>query len=102
MRLALALSVALPSLAAAQEIGPNDFRISFQSGTGNAAFDGQRCAIAHNTVDDEYLVVWSGDTDQGGLADNELEIYGQNVDSAGGLVGATTRSSTRRRSGVAR
>jgi hypothetical protein len=35
--------------------------------------------VAYNSVDHEYLVVWSGDDNVGGLIDGEDEIFGRRL-----------------------
>ena len=78
------------------EIGPNDFRISFMGGTGDEDFDGEQPAIAYNTAQDEYLVVWRGDEIAAGppeTFDNEREIYGQRLNGDGTLIGNDFRIS---------
>lgn len=69
-------------------IGTNDFRISDLGGTGNAAFQAYGPAIAHNSINNEYLVVWWGDDNVGGLIDEEFEIFGQRLAADGTEVGA--------------
>ncbi len=66
--------------ATGAEVGVNDFRISDMGSDGDPAFDAVRVAVAHNTTINEYLVVWRGDDDSNGLADDEFEIYGQRLD----------------------
>jgi hypothetical protein len=45
--------------------------------------------VAYNSADNEYLVVWYGANDLGGMAPGEVEIYGQRLDAAtGDEVGA--------------
>ena len=74
------------------EIGANDFRISEQGVDGDPAFAANDPAVAYNPDLDEYLVVWSGD--DSALADDELEIYGQRIAAASGvLVGGRIRIS---------
>jgi len=34
-------------------------------------------AVAYNSAEDEYLVVWQGDDNTAPLVDEEYEIYGQ-------------------------
>ena len=77
------------------EIGPNDFRISFMGGTGDEDFDAEEPAIAYNSANDEYLVVWRGDEIDVDLPsfDNELEIYGQRLTGDGSLIGNDFRIS---------
>ncbi len=50
-------------------------------------FDAANPGIAYDPTVDEYLVVWHGDDDAGALVNNEYEIYGQRVGSAGGELG---------------
>jgi hypothetical protein len=66
-----------------QEVGVNDFRISFFSGANYNAF---RPAVAYNSVDNQYLVVWYGDNNVGNLVDDEYEIWGQALDAATGAA----------------
>ena len=83
------------------ETGTNDFRISDMGSTdGNAAFTAiengsdpedfgePSLAVAYNSTDNEYLVVWEGDDDSGALVDDEFEIYGQRISVAGAEIGA--------------
>ncbi len=71
--------------ATGAEIGANDFRISDAGGTGNPAFPATRPAVAYNTTNDEYLVVWQAeDTDTAGIVDGELEVFGQRLAAATG------------------
>jgi hypothetical protein len=88
--LALSLGAALtlaPGAVRAQEIGENDFRISFQGGTGDLAFDARDPGIAHDPALDRYLVVWSGDGGPG-HANNEMEIWGQMLAGDGSALGS--------------
>lgn len=65
------------------------FRLSFMGADGNPAHRADEPDVAYNSVDDEYLVVWSGDE-----FDDEFEIYAQRVDAASGaLVGGEIRVS---------
>jgi hypothetical protein len=50
---------------------------------GDENYDAYPPAVAYNSMDNEYLVVWYGD-DTGGLANNEYEIFGQRVNAATG------------------
>ncbi len=68
-------------LVYAPEIGTDDFRISVMDTDGDANFDAQDPAVAYNSTDNEFLVVWQGDEDDGSIVDNELEIYGQRYDA---------------------
>lgn len=71
-------------LSAQQEVGADDFRISVMGGSGDFAFRATHTAVAYNATDDEYLVVWTGDTDTGGLVDNQYQIFGQRLDGTTG------------------
>ena len=53
----------------------------------------QRPAIAYNSVQNQYLIVWQADDDDFGLADDEWEIFGQRLDNAGTLLDTTFRIS---------
>jgi len=64
-----------------------DFRLSDMGPDGNANYDAYRPAVAYNRADNEYLVVWYGDDDTGGLVDEELEIHGQRVSAGGTEIG---------------
>ncbi len=69
--------------------GANDFRISDLGGTGTGAYDALAPSVAYAASIGQYLVVWSGDDDTGGLVDNESEIFGQRlVASTGAETGA--------------
>jgi hypothetical protein len=70
------------------EVGNNDFRISdMGDNDGDTAFSATVPALAYNSVDNEYLVVWQGDDTSPG--NNDLEIYGQRLDASDGTeVGA--------------
>ncbi len=78
----------------AVEIGEDDFRISNVGNDGEDAFKAAFPAIALNSNDQEYLVVWQADDSDFGLADQEFEIFGQRIDAATGtLLGDTFRIS---------
>ena len=70
--------------ATGAEVGSNDFRISDMGGTGDANYNVYSAAVAYNAADNEYLVVWTGDDNVGGLVDNESEAFGQRLDAATG------------------
>jgi hypothetical protein len=75
--------------ATGAELGANDFRISDVGGTGLINFWAWAPAVAYNSTDDEYLVVWYGNDNEGGLSELEWEIFGQRIDAAtGSAVGA--------------
>ena len=59
------------------EVGLNDFRISYMG--RDTTFDALNPAVAYNSTDNEFLVVWHADDDDNFLADDEYEIYAQRV-----------------------
>ena len=68
--LAVGLWVAAMSVpAVAGDVRTNHFRVSFRGGSGDPDFDASQPAVAYNSVSDEYLVVWYGDDNLGGLLD---------------------------------
>ncbi len=66
------------------EIGINDFRISDMGPDGNANFDAVYPGTVFNSIENEYYVIWQGDDNTDGLADNEVEIFGQRIDGPSG------------------
>lgn len=66
------------------EIGNNDFRISNMGPDGDIDYDADVPAVAYNSVNKEYLVVWEGDDTTGLLVDGEKEIFGQRISAASG------------------
>ena len=72
------------------EVGANDFRISFLGTDGNTAFRAEDPDVTYNSIDNEFFVVWKGETS----VDGENEIFGQRVDaSTGNLIGSNFRIS---------
>ncbi|MCS6887630.1 MAG: hyalin, partial [Chloroflexus sp.] len=64
------------------QIGPNDFLISRAGFTTTVVserpnYDAVTPAIAYNSVDNQWFVVWSADNNASGVEDGEFEIYGQ-------------------------
>jgi hypothetical protein len=74
-------------VAAGVQIGENDFRLSRQSTTGNAALDAQFPSLAYGARANEYLAVWSADDGNAPMVDDEFEIFGRR--STGGSLGRT-------------
>jgi len=68
------------------EVGTNDFRVSAMDTDADANFDGLNAAVAFNSTENEFLVVWHGDTSAGSLVDDEFEIYGQRIDASLGTA----------------
>ena len=65
------------------EFGTNDLRISGMGPIRNPDFDATNPAVAYNSTNFEFLVVWQGDDNTGLLVDNEFEIYGQRIFGSG-------------------
>ena len=74
--------------AATGDLVGGNFRISDMGGTGNADYDAQNPAVAYDSTDNQYLVVWEGDDNTDPLVDNEYEIFGQRLNATGGGLGA--------------
>ncbi len=76
------------------EIGRNDFRISFQQGSGDPNFRAKLPDLAYNADAHEYLVVWQGEFRRpeptcAGNGAKEQEIFAQRIDAGSGeLVGS--------------
>ncbi|MEM6700553.1 MAG: hypothetical protein AAF599_19265, partial [Bacteroidota bacterium] len=70
--------------ATGAEVGQNDFRISTMGPTGNPLADARFPALAYNSQDNEYMVVWDG----GVFFDDKLEIWGQRLAADGRELGA--------------
>ncbi|MBI5167929.1 MAG: T9SS type A sorting domain-containing protein [Candidatus Eisenbacteria bacterium] len=69
-------------------IGPLQFRISSMGPDGDPAYDAQDVAVTFDTTHRRWLVVWAGETNEGGLVNGEFEIYGQLLDPQGHEIGA--------------
>jgi len=75
------------------QVSGQDFRISDMGPARDTRFYALRPAVAYNNTNNEYLVVWAGDTNAH-TVDNEMEIYGQRVDAqTGKLIGNEIRIS---------
>ena len=61
--------------------------MSDMGGTGDLLYDGFHPSVAYNPMRNEYLVVWQGDDNVGGLVDNEFEIFSQRMDADMGGFG---------------
>ena len=72
-----------------REIGENDFQISMGP-EGVPEFDAFNPAVAYNSTDDEFLVVWIGSHEQ----PPRYEVFAQRLEAgAGNLIGAKIRLS---------
>jgi hypothetical protein len=88
---AITAALGRPAGATLQGLGS---RVSRMGPDGDANYDASRPASAYNAADNQYLVVWYGDTNTGGLVDDEFEIWGQRIDAASGLpIGTNVRIS---------
>ena len=76
-----------------QRLGADDFRVSSMGPDGDPSYDAHHPSVAYNKTDNQYLVVWHGDDDTNGLADEEFEIYGQLLDAMGAAIGTAFRIS---------
>lgn len=74
--------------ASGAPLGANDFRISDMGPNGDPDFGATFPAVAYNSEANEYLVVWMGDDDTGGLVAGEYEIFGQRLAATGAPLGA--------------
>jgi hypothetical protein len=74
----------LINAATGAEIGTNDFLIATAPGT-DPANDAFAPAVAYNSTDNEYLVIFVGQPNEVGT---ESEVYGQRVNADGTLDGA--------------
>jgi uncharacterized repeat protein (TIGR01451 family) len=68
-------------------------RLSFMGPDGNKNYSATTPRIGLSEIDNQYLVAWSGDTDQAGLVDEEREIFAQHVNQDGSLDGVNRRIS---------
>jgi hypothetical protein len=59
--------------------GPFNFRMSYLGDTGDAAYTAGHPSIAFNHRDNQYLVVYTGEDDGGGLVEGEFEIWGSRI-----------------------
>jgi hypothetical protein len=76
---------------ASAETGDNDKRVSFMG--RDVTFDATRPAIAYNSQDDHYLVVWQADTNVASQVNDEYEIWGQLHAGNGDRIGENFRIS---------
>ena len=91
MRIARVLStiwlLVSASAFAQTETGADDFRITVFGPDGTNAFGAVRPEMAYNSTDDEYLVIFIANTDQGPTANDEVELWAQRVSPQGALLG---------------
>ena len=69
------------------EIGTNDFRISDMGPDNNADYKAIWVAAVYNPTIDKYFIVWTGDDNTPPLVDNEIEVFGQRLNTDGSETG---------------
>ncbi|HEX5036273.1 MAG TPA: myxococcus cysteine-rich repeat containing protein [bacterium] len=89
---AIVTSAFAPALEA-QEVGSNDFRISFMGPNGDSNFGAGNPSVTYNPNAREFYVVWRGDDNTAPLVNNEFEIFGVRLDESGNPIGSETRLS---------
>ncbi|MEL6943147.1 MAG: hypothetical protein AAFO82_10805, partial [Bacteroidota bacterium] len=86
----------LTSLCFAQEVGTNDFRISFTGEDGDHRFEAKNSALAYNSTNNEYLAVWTANIKPTDDVEHvsQYEIWGQRLDgNTGNTIGDMFRIS---------
>jgi hypothetical protein len=68
-------------------------RVSQMGPDGSTSFRGADCAVAWNSTNNRYLVVWAGDSNDPPLVDNENEVHGVILDNVGAPAVAQFRIS---------
>ncbi|MBN1868237.1 proprotein convertase P-domain-containing protein [Candidatus Sumerlaeota bacterium] len=69
------------------------FRLSDMGPDGDPSAGAYTPAVAWNSAQDRFLVVWSGDDASGAMVDDEIEIFGQVVSASGSQIGSDYRIS---------
>ena len=69
-----------------EEVGPDDFRISYTGPNGDTDYFVGDPDVDYGAGQAEYLVVWYGNDDDSPLVVDEYEIWGQRVKADGSLV----------------
>lgn len=69
------------------EVGTNDFQISETGVPGFITRSAKFPSVAWNSIDNQYLVVWSADPATGVYVGNEFEIFGQTLAANGSEIG---------------
>lgn len=70
------------------ETGTNDLRISAMGPDGDIKYNAFDPSLIYNSRSNEYLAIWWGDDNSGGLVDSEYEIFARRT-GAGVLVDRT-------------
>jgi gliding motility-associated-like protein len=71
----------------------NDFKISSMVPSGQTAYRASAPDVIYNATNNEFLVVWQGETNVGGQVDGETEIWAQRLSSTGAEIGGEFRIS---------
>jgi hypothetical protein len=88
------LFVPLAGAQTFEEIGSDDFRISFAGPNNDGNVDAARSDVAYNPDRNEYLVVWVADDSNDGLSDEEFEVFGRFLAADGSASNPDFRIST--------
>lgn len=75
------------TVLAQTETGTDDFRITIFGPDGTNDFGAILPEVAYNSTNDEYLVVFLANTDQGPTAPTEAELWAQRISAQGLLLG---------------
>ena len=59
-------------------------RISQMGPDGDSAYDARNPAVAYNSSNNEYMVVWYGDSNTGSVIEGEFEIWGKRINASNG------------------
>jgi len=62
----------------------SSFKVSDMGPDNSDSYGANAPAVTYNSTNNEYLVVWYGDNDEGAVVRNEAEIWGQRIDAATG------------------
>ena len=77
-----------------QEIGVNDFRISFTGDDKDKNYEAKNTAVAYNNTNKEYLVVWASNQKITPNGSGEYEIWAQRYNAVNGTaIGSNFRVS---------
>lgn len=84
---ALAIALGAPAPVAALQDGGDDLQVTRTGGLTEISKSAFETDVAHNSVRDEYLVVFAADPAEPPLAAEEIEVFGQRLDGSGTPLG---------------